>query len=48
MRFDRVPRPAQRGPWRYSGPDSFLLMLHQTHTCARCGAEEKQDVERAF
>jgi diacylglycerol O-acyltransferase len=36
------------GPWRYNGPDSFLLKLHQTHTCARCGAEEQQDVERAF
>jgi hypothetical protein len=36
------------GPWRYDGPDSFLLKLHQTHTCARCGAEEQQDVERAF
>jgi hypothetical protein len=36
------------GPWRYVGPDSFLLKLHQTHTCARCGAEEHTDFERAF
>jgi diacylglycerol O-acyltransferase len=36
------------GPWRYDGPDSFLLKLHQTHTCARCSADEQQEVERAF
>jgi len=36
------------GPWQYTGPDSSLLELRQTHGCARCGAEEQRDFERAF
>ena len=36
------------GPWRYVGPDSFVLKLHQVHTCGRCGKEEQLEFERAF
>jgi ribosomal protein L40E len=36
------------GPWRYVGPDRFLLRLHQVHVCGRCGAEEQTEFERAF
>src|SRR4051812_27865674 len=25
------------GPWRYVGPDSFQLKLHQVRACGRCG-----------
>ena len=35
------------GPWRYAGPDSFQLKLHQVHTCGRRGVEEQTEFERA-
>jgi hypothetical protein len=27
------------GPWLYVGPDNFQLILRQSRTCGRCGAE---------